>query len=611
MLTNLSSLQYKKNSFEKKINLFMRRFYYTYWGRWIWSLLSSFFIFVLTDQLTQKVFYTNDDENIMYTLAGYYTNGVPQDHSFVNSVLAHMIGGVYSIFPMLPWYGIFHVVILGACTVIIFKVTLEYGEKRGVSFFCCNFLAFLGYSIIIMYPSILLQFTTTSACAGAAAILLILGIDLNDEIKRKIFEEVLAVFFVLICYMHRKNSGLVVFCFYFSTLFYQWVKGYIISKKNSKAKKYMRSFVICTLVTIISVTIVQIVSDSIRSSDTWKNFYEYDEARYKMTDYKHDTYSENPELYNKIGWTEELYDLGGTYWWFFMDERINSDAFRTISETGYYNTSFDLMDAWKRLLQLFEANPITTAYLISAINLFLLYVIVIAEREKRNIFVLIEFVYLICMMGGAFILCMYLCIMGRFIQRAFHAIAIPYLSISYFLLVKNMLYTINAQKLGKKILQAYVVPLSIILWGVFQIWTTATLEVESRIRKSNDTICIENYAINNPDNIYIYDVSLTFRYLPFVKYQDRYPSNLFFWGGVGWNSPSFFEQLRINGLNDLYIDNLLDDNVYYITKDDYTPENRSMLHRMCSLMVSEYPECQVELIEKLPNNINVYRFFND
>ena len=152
---------------------------------WIWSIFISVSIFVVTNQLAQKAFYTNDDENIMYTLAGYYTNGVPQDHPFVNAILAVVLGRLYYLFPALPWYGIFHLGVLCGCTGVLFKVTLEWGRKSGISFLSSNLFAFLGYCTIIMYPSILLQFTTTSACAGGAAVLLILGTDFKDDIKKR------------------------------------------------------------------------------------------------------------------------------------------------------------------------------------------------------------------------------------------------------------------------------------------------------------------------------------------------------------------------------------------------------------------------------------------
>ncbi len=75
--------------------------------------------------------------------------------------------------------------------------------------------------------------------------------------------------------------------------------------------------------------------------------------------------------------------------------------------------------------------------------------------------------------------------------------------------------------------------------GVYSI-VIAKDQAKDRIIKSNRTLQIEQYAIENPENFYIYDTSLTFRYLPFTTYTDEYPSNLMFWGGMEIECTCFF-----------------------------------------------------------------------
>ena len=605
MLSESLSLQFNEAKGLNKVKRIIDSIYKSYWGRWIWSFIISVVIFVITDQMCQKVFYTNDDENIMYTLAGYYTNGIPQDHSFVNAILAYFLGFLYTIFPTLPWYGLFHLIVLGATTVVLFKVTLEYGQKKDMSFWACNIIAFLGYIGIVMYPSIVLQFTSTSACAGGAALLLLLSINFKNDRKIIIFEEVLSGIFVLLCYMHRKNSGTVLFCFYFCTLFYQWLRVFMNSKKHAFLKKYVKDFIIYTIVIIGAIVLVTMGSNLLRASDEWDYYYDFEDARYKMTDYAHDSYYDNPELYDSIGWSRELYELGGTYWWFFMDENINEEAFKKISNTGYYNVEFDLETTIAECIALFKDNPITSFYLCQVIIFILIYVVLLFFK-KRTTLTVVELLYYVCMTGGALLLCLYLCIMGRFIQRAFHAIAIPYLCIAYVLFVKNLCGVKITKKTIVRVLACIMIAVNC-LWFP-PVWNALSVEVASRIEKSSHTIAIEQYAMNNPDNFYVYDISLTFRYLPFVEYQDQYPSNLSLWGGIGWNSPAFFKQLELNGLEDLYSENLFEPNVYYICKVDYLGGGRPMVEKMCEYMVVEYPGCRIELVDTVQGNICVYKF---
>ena len=58
------------------------------------------------------VFFINDDENIMYTLSGYYTYGIPDDHPFINVILSAILRRLYGIFPSIQWYSLFHIFII-------------------------------------------------------------------------------------------------------------------------------------------------------------------------------------------------------------------------------------------------------------------------------------------------------------------------------------------------------------------------------------------------------------------------------------------------------------------------------------------------------------------
>ena len=119
---------------------------------------------------------------------------------------------------------------------------------------------------------------------------------------------------------------------------------------------------------------------------------------------------------------------------------------------------------------------------------------------------------------------------------------------------------------------------------------------------------IENYAINNQNNIYIYDTSLTFRYNPFVIYSGKYPSNMFFWGGMGWNSPTFYTQLQMNNLTELYSTVFFEDNVYYISRNNYyISDNLKLSDVFFEYMIETYGDIDVNITEHLDNNIDVYK----
>ena len=52
----------------------------------------------------------------------------------------------------------------------------------------------------------------------------------------------------------------------------------------------------------------------------------------------------------------------------------------------------------------------------------------------------------------------------------------------------------------------------------------------------------------------------------------------------------------------------LQENVYYITWDEYMPGNRTMKDRLVDYMKSIYPNIYLEQVDEIPNNIHIYKF---
>lgn len=90
------------------------------------------------------------------------------------------------------------------------------------------------------------------------------------------------------------------------------------------------------LVIVLLIVGAVFANSAIRSTEDWIEYKNFDTARYKMQDYPHDYASDNPELYESIGWTKGLNDLTGEETWsyFMMDSRVNIEAFNTISNTS-------------------------------------------------------------------------------------------------------------------------------------------------------------------------------------------------------------------------------------------------------------------------------------
>lgn len=593
------------------MKLKIRDWYSTWYGRLIIAASMTAVLFLVLYWKSYIVFFINDDENIMYTLAGYYTGGNTADHSFVNFFLSAILQGLYRLVPGLPWYGIFHVMVLFSSITAIGTCIMKEGNRWGIQPLLCIVL-FGGMQLLcFLYPMCLMQFTTTSALAGTAAVALLFTSDLNQN-QHWWISGGLSVLFLLICYCHRKNTGSVILCFYALVVAYKTLNSVLIHHQN-KLKVYtafLNRFTICFLAALLCISSAAFVSQGIvRSSADWDYFYQFDEARYKVTDYPHDSYQENPEMYDSLGWTEPLYKLATMGYWFFMDEHVNAESFDTISETGYQNTDSSL----KQCLVNFK-SLLATEHL--ALVLFLLMLLFLCVATVLGFLHIKEAKWELllcwCAVGGAALMSFYLCWKGRFLLRAFQVIMYPTLVLLFLTIIMMLKNREYKSQTGWKRWIA-VCGAVLVLCGVFgvgnKLFQETRLLAYDRVVKSSRTLLLESYAMEHPENVYIYDTSLTFRYAPFVTYTEEYPSNLIFWGGMGWKSPAFYEQLQLNGLDELYSDVLFEEGVYYVSYTGYlNGSGQTILENFLPYMQMTFGDFQIEAVDTVSSDITVFRF---
>lgn len=567
---------------------------------WLCAAMVTLICYMILAATNKIVFFINDDENILYTLAGYYTAGNTADHSFVNAILSFFIQGLYSVLPQFPWYGIFHVVVLFSSLAILERYALGACAKNRTAIIYTLLFSVLFFFALYFYPVLLMQFTTTSAIAGMASITLLLYVEGKENKATIISRFLFSLFYLLLCFWHRKNTGYVVLCFWGLALVYKLVSAWI----KTRNIRICRSYVVLAAAVCVSISFSILLSSQVRSNDSWDFFYEYDQARYKEMDYPHDSYEENPQLYEALDWSEALYRLEGKL--FFMDERINADSFNIIAQTGFYANNKTVSAAVEEGKDLLQNNEIALVATV-ALTVLAAICLIISVQNKNWIDMLLA----LCNTGGILVLCAYLCWKQRFILRAFQAMEFPALAIYLYILVRNM-PNAEERRQKKKQWKSVVVPIIGVLaciWGIYLSYPKAKADSEYRYNITFNTLAVEEYAMDHPDNIYVYDVSLTFRYHPFIVYTEDYPSNLMFWGGMGWNSPAFFEQLDINGLKDLYSDVLLEENVYFVSRDSYyASETLTSFALFEQYMKEEYPGVEIKKVESLPNDISIYKF---
>lgn len=565
------------------------------------------------------VFDTIDDYNVMMTLAGEKTGEPYWQLTFYSPCLSWAISLLYQLNNSVQWYSLIEIAMIYSSLVVIFARLFIAAKKVTIPIAVSIILSAVFFIIFFMYPVQRMQFTATSALLGTAAVSIICSIDLASKDSNKTLTKQLAwsVFFMFLCFAERLSAGYCLLVFWTIALAFKWFSKTPRPQRRKKKRKILLAFaagvVLCGSLYITDFTI--------RHTGDNANYMEYNEYRAAFQDYPKPSYDQAKELYDSIGWGEEVYDLAASV--SYLDESINKDSLKTIAESEeYQEVQPGLYGAIKLGVRLLVTNNEAKGMFIALVGLLLAILFVIRSTWKRNkaaakqtLLKTLVFLFL------SVILAFYLCLEGRFPLRSFQCISIPLSTILLILLLniasspeiksptevvsseiqikdsaresslKLLAYTILILSLGAScyICQAYVKELH------------AKRDSASLYKMAQ----VESYAISNPDKVFVYDFSIANSanaYDPFRIHPEGL-TNLIISGGSYTYTGAFYDQLEENGLSDLYGESLLDDNVYYISKN-----NSSHMANVTNYLDSRVAHVSTEKVEPLTKNISVFKY---
>ena len=309
----------------KRIGGTIQKWYGNDRARWLFSLACALLLVGIASRLSTLTFYDNDDLNIAWALAGYRSGSPSFAHPFINCLMAIFTSALYTVLPQLPWWLILQLLASVAGMTAVFAAILKIAKKHGVPLlFALALMGALGAGLFY-YGVVLVTFTLSSAAAGAGAVALALAVDAADDKKTRRGYRIGSAVLLAISLLVRNSSGLAAACFVAGALVYRAAEGKV-NGEHAFAKQTLTFFAISVALTAVLVGI----NAYGREAQNPEGFVAYDEARSAYMDYPHDTYAANPALYEKAGWDEALAALTSN--WFYMDERVTTDAFRTITD---------------------------------------------------------------------------------------------------------------------------------------------------------------------------------------------------------------------------------------------------------------------------------------
>ena len=273
---------------------------------WLVSIILAMILIWITSKITTISYMTNDDFGVILDVGGFLQTQETGYSIFLHPWLYYFINSLYNLDLGINWYPILQVFCLTIAIVIIFFCVFQnYKSETGVMWKPI-FINIMLYVLLMMIQVYALSFTTVPAIMGSAAIALLYTDTCSN--KYNIISCITQMFLLLVAYWWRVESGYV-------TLFFYGISVIILGFRKRKTlrnkvivKKVIPNVVIYGVL-LLGIVASTVMGNIVREKSQYKDFQNYQDARYKYTDYPHETYNENEKRYQKEGVSEELYDL--------------------------------------------------------------------------------------------------------------------------------------------------------------------------------------------------------------------------------------------------------------------------------------------------------------
>ncbi len=554
--------------------------------------------------LKSPKFPTNDDYGLLSILAGYKT-GTPIAVPFYCEYLyALLISVLYKISGSFPWYMLMFMALVLTSSLCLYyainKVVKDSGIKKNNKIIVL-FMFFSLITGIYLFNFVYITFSIVPAVCGCSAVLLILT--MNKEDTAITSSVVTGIIFVLFFFAWniRIESG------YISFISALLAITYAMFNKNIKKRRGILLFI-----GVIAIAAISFFADWYSGTfHGWNEFKLYYDACGQYTDYTHLTYEEAPDLYQSIGWNENLYHLVNN--WFFMDERVDYNAFNTLNNAVEKHSFYGYSSRRALLFGMFNIFKnsslwIRIFFIVFGISVLAISVCRIVNVNKKHSFKDVCGMGLFLLLGLAFIA--YLLMRGRFLDRAVYPVVFCTMVPGLVLCLRTVLNMIVLKK-GKEPADNKRDISLIIACASLAVSCSIVAVMGAKSANWNKynpdavqtKLNLEKYVMDNDEYFYIYNTSLIVTGDPFTVYPDQKPTNYTFWGGTFLKSPSYYDQIKRYGFEELSRSAFISDKVRFISRSG--PEDIFL-----DYMQEEYPDCRVEIVDYSGEFI-IYRYLEN
>lgn len=532
---------------------------------WILGALAATLLFAALVAYTPFEYAGTDDAPILRSFMGY-EGGEPAHYSLlVHTVLAWILWGLAKGFPGVAWFSIFQLAFLWLATAVVVKSFARGAQRRGLPVWLG---ALFGVGLTLagaLWISCRVSFTTTAAWLGAAAVAQLVSIDWAGDTDKAVRRGLLlSVLLLVLCYFHRQVSVVPPLLFWLLGL---GVAGlsYFGKRRGKRGVRPLAVGLAVCLGSLLLLSGVRLIETRVLGLEP---FQRWEDASGELLDYADlDNLSPTDETLAQIGWSREEYTLF-TYW-YFMDDNINPDTLHTLYTTTFQTPAKPLGERLVAALHtvgfaLQENPPQAWAFYLGlgAAALCLLLALLLRPAAPWGWLGALGAPLLALALLG------YLGWEGRLPMRALVSVTLPMAALTLALLLAALPAARGAGAKG-------IVCLALCAGLLVPMWQATALSWQAAVPapagpddpETPVEADLDEYALENPDTLFIYDLSLVCDRRLFPDTSAGIPGNVLFWGGHPARSPSWYAMLARYGITELNASLFLQDNVLVASTD--------------------------------------------
>ena len=557
----------------------------------------------LAAMCSPMLYLTNDDTSIQGALSGNNTGSPYPVHRFIGVLASFFVAGLYSLAPSIQWWYVYSIalVLMGMFLVHYAILTTLSVRKHGMAMGIALSLAI--DACIMMFPIARLSFTVVPVilCAG------IIAWYVASPHRESPTVRITCVCLYVMAISHRDASAMV------SLAFLALGALYLSYKKYGIAKALITSLLPFAIVLAAVTLLLSNGNKAFQNAWNGPEFQAFNHARVRYKDYPHDSYQENPKIYQDVEWDETLYYLVDS--WCFMDERVNTESLTYLSQNSTAQSSPTSrpspMEALNGILDsATQAKVCLVAWGVVSVYAF---VTLLASRRALGAVVTLASV------GAGTALLVFQYLQGRVLYRSMLVVILPSLMLNLMLALHALQDVSHPDKSTGKhpTLQGvfFVVMLLCLLpvgakavSNTFDAEERAHLDEVSRVGRE-----LNEYVIAHQPTVYVQTVAVSDSIDPRLIYPESKPSNSFLWGGSQFGSKYFQAKLERNGLTSLAGTVFRENGALFVTNVSVNERNGeldedNLLYQTIKWQAERYGALGVVQEDTICDGAYVYRF---